>query len=172
MSLKGFKHSNETRLKMSNSKKGKIFSDETRLKMSLSAKGKTKSDEHKAKIAASNIGKHSTLPRSEQDKLTISIKTTEGKNLKRITDSLDNGLNNINFYNAIDSEQEKLYYRNLIQVAIETNEIANSFYPIHFNENDELVFDSYKIASYCIDKNISDEKWEVLATKYKLFFTF
>ena len=61
--------SDETKAKMSASKKGKILSDETKAKMCASSKGKPKSDEaranmakpksdeHKAKISAAHIGK-------------------------------------------------------------------------------------------------------------------
>ncbi len=55
----GFKHSEESRKKMSISSKGQIVSEETRKKLSEIRKGKKKSKEHIEKIRASNIGKTS-----------------------------------------------------------------------------------------------------------------
>lgn len=58
-----FKHSEESKLKISNFQKGKIVSEETRKKLSLinlgnqNCKGKITSEETKLKISKSNIGK-------------------------------------------------------------------------------------------------------------------
>jgi hypothetical protein len=52
----GISPSVETRLKISNSEKGKIISKETRIKMSIAAKGKPKSEEHKKKCRIANLG--------------------------------------------------------------------------------------------------------------------
>jgi hypothetical protein len=47
----GFKHTDESRAKMSDAQKGRVVSDETKAKMSDAQKGKVISDEHKAKIS-------------------------------------------------------------------------------------------------------------------------
>ena len=47
---KGFKHSEETRKKISESKKGKCRSEETRKKISIAKTGKGRSEETKEKI--------------------------------------------------------------------------------------------------------------------------
>lgn len=64
---KGFKHSDETKRKMSESGRGKHFghagmlgkkhSDETKRKMSLAQTGKILSEEHKAKCRTANLGR-------------------------------------------------------------------------------------------------------------------
>jgi hypothetical protein len=57
--LKGFKHSEETKLKQSLALKGKSkgpISEETKLKMSEANKGKKKSREHALKVRQANIG--------------------------------------------------------------------------------------------------------------------
>ena len=50
--VKGKKHSDESKLKMSAAKKGKRMSDEAKLKMSAAEKGKRMSDETKLKMSA------------------------------------------------------------------------------------------------------------------------
>lgn len=57
-SKKGIKLSEETRKKMSESKKGKLLSEETKRKMSESRKGKHCSEEIKQKISEANKGLH------------------------------------------------------------------------------------------------------------------
>ena len=64
MTVKGKKHSDESKLKMSAAKKGerhpnsgKKLSDETKLKMSAAKKGKRMSDESELKISAAKKGK-------------------------------------------------------------------------------------------------------------------
>jgi len=51
-STAGYKHSDETKEKISASRKGKNLSDETKAKISATKKGKNLSDEHKATISA------------------------------------------------------------------------------------------------------------------------
>ena len=55
----GFKHSEESKRKMSKSSKGQFVSEETKKKLSEMRKGKKKSKEHIEKIRLSNIGKTS-----------------------------------------------------------------------------------------------------------------
>ena len=66
----GYKFSKETKLKMSESARGKVISEETKLKMSQSHKGKKKSKEHLDKIRKSLKGRRV----SEQTKKKISEK--------------------------------------------------------------------------------------------------
>lgn len=65
--LDGYKHTEETILKMSAAQKGRAFSQETRLKMRAAKLGKKLSSEHKAKIAAGNTGGK----RTAQQKINI-----------------------------------------------------------------------------------------------------
>lgn len=53
----GTHHSEETRLKMSKSLKGRVHSEETKSRMSKSAIGKKFSDEHRRKLSEANKGK-------------------------------------------------------------------------------------------------------------------
>jgi hypothetical protein len=55
--MSGYKHSEESKAKMSEAGKCKVFSEEHKANMSESAKGKPKSDEHKAKISVIHKGK-------------------------------------------------------------------------------------------------------------------
>ena len=55
--MTGYKHNNESKLKMSKSLKGKKHSDDTKKKMSLAAKGKVVSDETREKLRQANLGK-------------------------------------------------------------------------------------------------------------------
>lgn len=57
-SLKGFKHSEETRKKLSEARKGKHHSEESKAKMSESHKGKPKSEEAIKKMSESLKGKY------------------------------------------------------------------------------------------------------------------
>lgn len=52
----GYKHSEETKLRMSLSRMGRIFSEETKQKLSNAKKGKLFSDEHKQKISEAQTG--------------------------------------------------------------------------------------------------------------------
>ena len=70
------KYSEETRLKMSNARKGIHLSEETRLKMSNIRKGRHLSEETKIKIGNAQKG----IPRSEEFKRKIS-EANKGKNL-------------------------------------------------------------------------------------------
>ena len=54
--VSGYKHTPETRRKMSEARKGKPLSDETRCKMSEVKKGKPLSDEHKRKMSEAQKG--------------------------------------------------------------------------------------------------------------------
>ena len=56
-SFKGHKHSNETKLKISNANKGKTLSEETKNKISKVHKGKILSEETKNKISKAHKGK-------------------------------------------------------------------------------------------------------------------
>lgn len=67
-SAKGKVHSEESKLKMSNAHKGKVLSEETKRKISLTNKGNVISEEHKKKVSEANMGK--TL--SEEHKKKIS----------------------------------------------------------------------------------------------------
>ena len=54
----GSTHSEETKVKMSNSHKGKIFSEETKLKLSKARTGKVHSEESNLKLSNSKKGVH------------------------------------------------------------------------------------------------------------------
>jgi group I intron endonuclease len=70
-SMKGRKHTEESKKKMSKFQKGKLVSDETKKKQSDSRKGKKHTPEWCKKIGLSNLGKHNkTL--SEETKRKIS----------------------------------------------------------------------------------------------------
>lgn len=57
LTTKGYKFSEYSKEKISNSHKGKILSEETKKKISEAGKGKTFTDEQKAKLRESNLGK-------------------------------------------------------------------------------------------------------------------
>ena len=78
-SLKGFKHSEETRKKLSEARKGKHHTEETKKKMSEAQKGKPKSEETKKKLSEANKGKH----HSEEAKKKMS-ESRKGKDNHRI----------------------------------------------------------------------------------------
>lgn len=67
----GYKHSEETRKKMSVCQKGRRHSIETRKKISDGNKGKKISEEHRLKIREKNLGKKHP-PRSPEQRLAIS----------------------------------------------------------------------------------------------------
>lgn len=71
-SRKGKTASVETRKKMSESHKGKIFSAETRMKLSLLHKGEKKTEAHKEKLRQANIGKK--LSDETKKKLSVANK--------------------------------------------------------------------------------------------------
>jgi group I intron endonuclease len=74
----GFKFSDESRKKMSESRMGIVLSDETRAKMSAHWKGKVFSDETKARISASKKG----IPRDPETMAKVS-ETMKRKNAER-----------------------------------------------------------------------------------------
>ena len=68
----GKKHSEESKKKMSDSAKGRIFTEETKKKMSLSLLGKKKkpfTDEHRKKLSEANLGKKYKLRKNKQQQL-------------------------------------------------------------------------------------------------------
>lgn len=67
---RGYKHSEESKLKMREKSKGKIISDKTREKMSLTHKDKPKSEEAKLNMAKAQKGRM----HSEETKLKIGLK--------------------------------------------------------------------------------------------------
>jgi group I intron endonuclease len=69
--FKGRKYSEETRRKISETLKGKHLSEETKIKIGTGNKGKKYSEETKRKISESNKGKH-MKPLSEEHKRKIS----------------------------------------------------------------------------------------------------
>lgn len=73
----GFKHSKETKKKMSESGKGKIFTDEHKKKMSESAKGKKKSAEHLRKLGEAGKGRIKTD--ETRAKLSLALKGMPSK---------------------------------------------------------------------------------------------
>lgn len=56
----GFKHTEETKKKMSETRKGRTRTEETKKKMSESAKGKERSAEHSRKLGEASIGRIKT----------------------------------------------------------------------------------------------------------------
>ena len=58
MTQKGFHHSEESKKKMSKSRKGKKLSEETKWKVGLASKGRIKSEETRRKISEGGKGKH------------------------------------------------------------------------------------------------------------------
>ncbi len=64
----GYRHSKESKLEMSKSRKGKILSEETKKRMSQALKGRKHSEETKEKIRQSNLGQK----RSEEAKQKMS----------------------------------------------------------------------------------------------------
>lgn len=106
----GTKHSEETRRKYSECRKGKIVSDETRKKMSKASKGRKHSEEAKAKMSAKRKGrkltpewvannvkarKESTKPRkvfTEEERKAISAKMSaslKGRSTYERTDEIN-----------------------------------------------------------------------------------
>jgi group I intron endonuclease len=67
----GFKHSEETKMKISEKQKGKIISKESRIKMSEARKGIKLSDEHKKKLSIIRSGKK-IKPLSDEHKRKLS----------------------------------------------------------------------------------------------------
>jgi group I intron endonuclease len=91
----GCKASEETRRKMSESFKDRVFSKEHKIKLSESAKGRYKSEEHKKKLSESLKKKYVDgwicpslgIKRSEEtkNKISDSLKGGDGRNKKSIT---------------------------------------------------------------------------------------
>lgn len=94
----GFKHSDETRKKLREYRKGKKHSDETRRKMSKTRKGKKRSPfsaEHCRNISEANKGKvpwNKGKKRSEETRKKIS-ETLKGRNLLRYARVVKKGTN-------------------------------------------------------------------------------
>lgn len=77
-SMRGKKHSQETRKKISESNKGKFVSEETRKKISDSHKGKKHTENFKMKMSLRNVGnKYGSVPRSQEFKENASRKMKE-----------------------------------------------------------------------------------------------
>lgn len=64
--MRGRKMPQETKDKISQTTKGKIFSEETKIKLSAAAKGRVFSDEHKKKLSIAKTGR--VMPESEREK--------------------------------------------------------------------------------------------------------
>ena len=77
----GLKMSNETKIKMSNSRKGKICGDETRKKISESNKGKKLSDEHKKKLSISLKNNNLGSKKTNETKIKMSISQIGNKKM-------------------------------------------------------------------------------------------
>lgn len=96
----GFKHSDETRKKLGEYRKGKKHSDETRRKMSKTRKGKKRSPfsaEHCRNISKANKGKvpwNKGKKRSEETRKKIS-ETLKGRNLLRYARVVKKGTNSM-----------------------------------------------------------------------------
>ena len=106
--FKGFKHTNESKKKISIAHKGKILSEETKLKMKTSRKNYVCSEETKRKISEKNIGKK----RNE----TVILKMSESR--KRGKHSLAKKVINIKTKEIYDclkdvSEKYKINYSTL-----------------------------------------------------------
>ena len=80
----GYKHTEESLLKMSQARKKRVISDETRRRTSESLKGRIVSDETRKKISKSNKGKHNNL---SGDKNYFFGKTHSEITRKKISDS-------------------------------------------------------------------------------------
>ena len=96
----GFKHSEESKMKIGEANKGKKHSDETRRKMSKTRKGKKRSPfsaEHCRNISEANKGKvpwNKGKKRSEETRKKIS-ETLKGRNLLRYARVVKKGTNSM-----------------------------------------------------------------------------
>ena len=80
--VKGFKHTEESKKKMSISRKGHFISEETKRKISESEKGKYVSDETGKKISEANKGRKFSEETKRKLRLAKKIKPTWNKGLK------------------------------------------------------------------------------------------
>ena len=72
----GFKHTKETKEKMSISGKGRVFSEEHKAKISAALKANRATQEYKDKASISRLGKphkHSGAPKSDETKKKLSL---------------------------------------------------------------------------------------------------
>lgn len=76
----GLKHSEESRIKMSNSKKGRKLTDEWRKKISDSGRGRKNTEEHNQKIRESKIGKRHSQNSIEKMRSSMIGKLSGDKN--------------------------------------------------------------------------------------------
>lgn len=127
--ITGMKRSDETKKKLSNSHKGKLFSDEHKNKLSVAHKGKQRSEEHKRKLSESNKGKR----RSEETRIKIG-KAGLGRHWKMSEEikrkRIESGLNNKRL-----SKQQIITLINSFDEMPTVKQIADK----HNNESDTFI---------------------------------
>jgi group I intron endonuclease len=89
MSISSKNISLETRLKMSNSSKGRIFSKETKDKISKANKGNKLSEEHKQRLSKINTGNKYSVGRKVSENTKIKISNSK-KGVKQSIETINN----------------------------------------------------------------------------------
>jgi len=108
----GYKHTKETKDKISKSLTGRVCSDKTRKKLSKSNKGKKFSDEHKRKISESKKGKnHPNWGKKHSEETIIRMKVSalrgDDNPSKRPEVRLKNSLSKIGKLRTIESRKKQ-----------------------------------------------------------------
>jgi group I intron endonuclease len=108
----GYSHSEETRLKMSEAKKGRIITEESRLKMSIARKGRKITDKTKKKMSDSSKGKiHTDDTKKKLSNIRIKNESSKGSN---------NPKSKLNERDVVEIKQ-------LLKSGIRQKEIANAY---------------------------------------------
>ena len=129
LGVKGLKRTEETKKKLSDSHKGKLFSVEHKKKLSVAHKGKQRSEEHKRKLSESNKGKR----RSEETRIKIG-KASLGRHWKMSEEikrkRIESGL-----YNKRLSKQQIITIINSFDEMPTVKQIADK----HNSESDTII---------------------------------